>query len=482
MMTAATEGNLAEKSLAELISDIQQTSGSGALRLTRGRAKAVIYFEDGSTIFAISNIRAHRLSEFLKRTAAADERSFGGLSSDANDEQVLAHLTKHGTIKAEEVSVVRANHVTDILRTVFLWTEGNWQFEARVRVAGDLRVSVDTSRLLLESTRHLPAAYIRAHLADRDEQIQTTQQNGHSLSLSPGEAFVLSRVAAPISIKELLTLGGMPEEETLRAIYGLRSAGLLIRAASSTNRGKQAGASPRVSEPESLEAFLARIDRAADYYEMLNVDRAATFDEVRNAYHGLARNYHPDRFHQADEALRSKIDSAFARIARAYEVLRDQSDRASYDEKLAAQSAATKPPERGASTSTLAPKVNTQKTGNEDRAEASFQKGLTAVKENQPQHALRLFAEAASLEPRRARYRAEYGRALINDPQTRRIAEIELQAAIALEPNNISYRIALAELYKALGLRRRAEGELQRALVADPHSDAARKLLSTLKN
>jgi hypothetical protein len=56
-----------------------------------------------------------------------------------------------------------------------------------------------------------------------------------------------------------------------------------------------------------------------------------------------------------------------------------------------------------------------------------------------------------SLEPRSARYRAEYGRALISDPQTRRIAEVELQAAIALEPTNVSYRVALAELYKALG-------------------------------
>jgi hypothetical protein len=51
-----------------------------------------------------------------------------------------------------------------------------------------------------------------------------------------------------------------------------------------------------------------------------------------------------------------------------------------------------------------------------------------------------------------------------------------------LEADNVSYRVALAELYKALGLRRRAEGELQRALITDPKNDAARKLLTTLKN
>ena len=54
--------------------------------------------------------------------------------------------------------------------------------------------------------------------------------------------------------------------------------------------------------------------------------------------------------------------------------------------------------------------------------------------------------------------------------------------ALLVEPNNVSHRIALAELYKALGLRRRAQGELQRALISDPNSDVARQLLASLKN
>jgi tetratricopeptide (TPR) repeat protein len=169
-------------------------------------------------------------------------------------------------------------------------------------------------------------------------------------------------------------------------------------------------------------------------------------------------------------------------------VLHDASARATYDDRLKIAGAKpldripSQPVEKASKKHPGAAMVSDRQTGNEDRAEASFQKGLAALKENQAQHALRLFAEAASLEPRRARYRAEYGRALINDPQTRRIAEYELKAAIALEPNNISHRVALAELYKALGLRRRAEGELQRALISDPNSEVARQLLASLKN
>jgi curved DNA-binding protein CbpA len=177
--------------------------------------------------------------------------------------------------------------------------------------------------------------------------------------------------------------------------------------------------------------------------------------------------------------MRARIESAFARIAHAYDVLHDASARAAYDERLKG-TGVVKAQEK--TSPVPIPRMSERQTGNEDRAEASFQKGMNALKENQLPHAVRLFAEAASLEPRRARYRAEYGRALINDPQTRRLAEIELRAAIALEPTNVSYRIALAELYKAVGLRRRAEGELQRALMTDPKSDAARNLLASLKH
>ncbi|HEY5073396.1 MAG TPA: tetratricopeptide repeat protein, partial [Pyrinomonadaceae bacterium] len=56
------------------------------------------------------------------------------------------------------------------------------------------------------------------------------------------------------------------------------------------------------------------------------------------------------------------------------------------------------------------------------------------------------------------------------------------QAALSLEPENTSYRVMLAELYKQLGLQRRAEGELERALAADPKNEAARSLLLSLKS
>jgi len=485
-MTKPTKGTLAQKPVAELIREIGEASASGALRLSRDRAKAVVYFENGDVAFAASNIRAHRLVEFLKRTGILDESAAGSLAPKATDDEVLSLLVESRRIRADRVSPIRANHVAEVLRGVLLWTEGDWQFDSRVRIAGDTRVAIDVRRLLLESTRHLPATYVSSRFADTSEQLELTQANGQPPSLLPTEAFVLSRITDTTSVNELLTVSGMKEEETLQSLYALAICGVVKRAAWATpqfNASATASAAAKTEavaddKIDTVEDFFARIELAADYYDLLGVGHQASADEVKNAYHSLARRYHPDRFHQADAQLRNQIESAFARVAQAYEVLGDQSSRATYD----AQFAGPASPDAASKKATREPSPASRKATTDNRAESSFQKGVAATKQRQPQQALRFFAEAASIEPRCARYRAQYGRALIDDPKTRRLAEFELKAAIALEPSNTSYRVALAELYKALGLRRRAEGELQRALTVDPKNAAARTLLASLKN
>jgi predicted Zn-dependent protease len=107
---------------------------------------------------------------------------------------------------------------------------------------------------------------------------------------------------------------------------------------------------------------------------------------------------------------------------------------------------------------------------------------MDALEQNKFDEAARLLGEAAILEPREGRYRAQYGRALTFLPNSRRVAESELQAAVAMEPNNSSFRVMLAELYQRVGLRRRAETEVARALAHEPNNLAARALLSKLRS
>ena len=62
------------------------------------------------------------------------------------------------------------------------------------------------------------------------------------------------------------------------------------------------------------------------YYEVLEVAREASDDEIKKSYRRLAMQYHPDRNPDNPEAERK-----FKEAAEAYDVLRDQERRARYD-------------------------------------------------------------------------------------------------------------------------------------------------------
>jgi len=297
---------------------------------------------------------------------------------------------------------------------------------------------------------------------------------------------------------KLSGLGGASKEDNLRAVYALSLSGLLQRSEWPGILGAQPSGTPypksRPSSPEAtsgnnaaekldeagdLQALFARLKSARDHYDVLDVARLCSAEELKSAYHALARRFHPDHFHQSDSALRTRVDSAFARIAQAYETLSHSAMRAAYDAKLNSKSAAA-----GLKTATAEKPdqpVGEHKEKPLNRAEASFQQGLAALQRNQRVEAIRWLAEAAMLAPREARYRANYGHALIGETDARRVAESELKAAISLEPNNASHRVMLAEFYQEMGLGRRAQGEVERALATDPRNEAARALLTSLR-
>ena len=481
-----TEGQLSERPLAELIREIIDADLSGAIRLSNGLAKIIVYFEKGRFLFATSNLRAHRLREVITRQVAI-ERQIDEFPALLSDEELGAALVDQNAISAEQLQEIRVAQVSDVLRVALLWTEGHWSFDRRVRVANDLRVSLDVERLLLESARHLPVAFTQTRVGVGAAKYAVMKMSDGTI-LSKTEEYILARVAHAgneVSSADLASKG-LREDDSVRAIYALCVGGFLRASDYRNILSDTVKAAPKIEavpppektkapdENSEISALFTRLYSAKTHYDVLDVGRAASANEIKNAYHDLARRFHPDRFHQSD--LRARVESAFARIGRAYETLSDEKRRHDYDKSLTSKRA-PKPPPASAPRSTPSESQNDSDTA---RAESSFQLGNDALQRNQNEEAIRHLAEAAMLGPRVARYRAYYGLALMRDPSAKRTAENELQAALKIEPNNATFRVMLAEFYQQIGLRKRAENEATRALSVDPANKSARALLSNL--
>lgn len=63
-----------------------------------------------------------------------------------------------------------------------------------------------------------------------------------------------------------------------------------------------------------------------NYYETLGISRDATSEDIKKAFHKLAKKYHPDANKNSPSAKRK-----FQEIRDAYEMLRDPEKRAQYD-------------------------------------------------------------------------------------------------------------------------------------------------------
>ena len=64
-----------------------------------------------------------------------------------------------------------------------------------------------------------------------------------------------------------------------------------------------------------------------DFYEILNVSKNSSKDEIKKAYRKIAMKYHPDRNPDNKQA-----EERFKEAAEAYSVLSDDSKKAQYDQ------------------------------------------------------------------------------------------------------------------------------------------------------
>jgi tetratricopeptide (TPR) repeat protein len=476
-------GQLSEQPLAELIREIAAKSLGGRFQLQHQRVQAMLYFDKGHVLYAAANLRTLQLKEYLQKAAGAET--------------------------AEQVQL---RQVSDVLRLALSWTEGSWEFDLRTRLDDARQIKLNPSTLLLEAGRRMEAKFVSTRFPDPLELIRPDPAPP-VLDLLPSEAFLLSRLQGPMRLSELLAVSAFGENETLTLIYSLALAGFLQREEWPNVLGRapqpptrrpvekppvapvEVPSAPAPEPEEDVESFLARVNNARSFYDVLGVTKEASPVDMKTKYYELARRYHPDRFRKSEAGLVTRVESVFARITQAYDTLRDDRLRSSYDAKLQAREKAQRIADAAAPPKPTAPDAPSGEPATQsatdrpppvpgvslaERAEAQFKEGLEAIELGQRKVALGLFASAARAVPNDARYRAAYGKLLAENEATRRAAETELQAAVKLDATNGEYRVTLAELYRDLGLMLRAKGEAERAVAADPNNRRARDLLRAL--
>lgn len=87
------------------------------------------------------------------------------------------------------------------------------------------------------------------------------------------------------------------------------------------NQGPSGGTGGSSDQEQTKRNSRTESDRARDPYAILEIDRNATFDEIRKAYHLQAGRYHPDKVSHLGEEFQSLANRKFQDIQWAYQTL-----------------------------------------------------------------------------------------------------------------------------------------------------------------
>ncbi|MGL5023965.1 MAG: DnaJ domain-containing protein [Cetobacterium sp.] len=68
-----------------------------------------------------------------------------------------------------------------------------------------------------------------------------------------------------------------------------------------------------------------------NYYEILEVEKHVSAEELKKAYRNLAKKYHPDKYANETLVKQNEVKDIFAQINEAYQVLSNETSRKEYD-------------------------------------------------------------------------------------------------------------------------------------------------------
>ncbi len=166
-----------------------------------------------------------------------------------------------------------------------------------------------------------------------------------TLTLSPREGYLLSRIDGRTPWKLLREIGGLPPVEVDRVLEGWLQQGILALPGTGGAEGSTSAAAPdpeavvnpRLDMPLEVQRrvleFEARLARP--YHEILGVEREASAALIKKAYFGLSKQFHPDRYFRRNVGhFAPRLERIFKKLVEAYELLSDPVARAELERSL----------------------------------------------------------------------------------------------------------------------------------------------------
>jgi tetratricopeptide (TPR) repeat protein len=223
---------------------------------------------------------------------------------------------------------------------------------------------------------------------------------------------------------------------------------------------------PVASEFEKALIAVAQVARAGTYYQLLGVSPEAQAGEIKRRYYELAKQFHPD-LHMDKPGLMGQLKDITARVALAYQTLRDEASRKAYDEKLASSSALI---------------FGRNKSESQETVEYCALQAKEYIQMGNFVGAVTWLRRCVALNPDNATYHTMLARSLSHVRGYKNEAILHFETAIKLDPWNAEAYFYFGELYERQQLPWRAQPMFAKVLEINPDHIRAKEKLHAAKS
>ncbi len=229
----AIKGSLAEASLPDVIQLLSYSGKSGCLSVTDGRNFGNIFIKDGKVVFATILNRKQKLGDILLTKQLIDKETLAkalDIRKNSKNKRLGEIMIEMGALSRDILDRELRGQIEQTIFTMLTWETGYFNFEADLLpLAEDYTLQLSAQELLLEGARRIDEWKKIENKIPPFETVLVRNEDVQSIPLTQEEEKIMELVDGVRTIDDILKLSEYDFFATCRTVYGLLSAGLLMK-------------------------------------------------------------------------------------------------------------------------------------------------------------------------------------------------------------------------------------------------------------
>ena len=219
--------------LPSLLTAFYLSRETGELGIQRGKVKKVVYFENGTPVFALSNLLADRFGQFLVRVGKIKAEQLQDASAVAalSQRRTGDVLVERALLKDTERLYYVGQQVKAIIYSLFSWEEGTYVMSFKEKASAEsIKLDVHPANLIVRGIKKLYKPERLRRLLQPEDRLIPAVAPAYGLNeveLERWEAELLPKIAGNRVVAELLAFANRPEHVVYGFLVSMMALGIL---------------------------------------------------------------------------------------------------------------------------------------------------------------------------------------------------------------------------------------------------------------